>query len=59
MKSTNSLEASQEKPLWLPVGSIRALIALGITTAFLFDGVDTEVVLLVLGFYFGSRTARG
>ena len=49
---------SWNKPLCLPVGSIRGLIALGITAAFVFDGVDTEIALLVLGFYFGNRGAK-
>lgn len=45
-------------PLWLPKGSIRGLIALGITLAFIFDGVPMEVVTLVLGFYFGTRSSQ-
>jgi len=47
--------STDDNPLWLPRGSIRGLIALGITVAFIFDGVPMEIVTLVLGFYFGTR----
>ena len=44
-------------PLYLPEGSIRAVIALGLCGAFIAGAVDLEVALLVLGFYFGSRAS--
>ena len=44
-------------PLWLPEGSIRAVVALGLVGAFIAGAVDLEVALLVLGFYFGSRAS--
>ena len=46
-------------PLWLPRGSVRALIALSIIGAYICGAVDAEIALLVLGFYFGARTANG
>jgi len=46
-----------EQPLYLPEGSVRAIIALGIVSAFIAGQIDMEVALLVLGFYFGSRTS--
>jgi hypothetical protein len=45
-------------PLWLPVGSVRALLALTIVSLFALGRVPVEVLLLVLGFYFGQRGAR-
>ena len=44
-----------DQPLYLPEGSIRAILALGLTAAFVFADVPLEVALLVLGVYFGSR----
>ncbi len=47
-----------DKPIYLPPGSVRAIIALTIVTAAVVAGiVDKEILLLVLGFYFGSRAA--
>lgn len=43
-------------PLWLPEGSVRAIIALAIVGAFIVEAVPIEVATLVLGFYFGVRT---
>lgn len=53
----------KENPLWLPVGSVRALIAFGVVSTFLlviYNGKQVPETLygimnLVLGFYFGSR----
>ena len=46
-----------DKPLALPEGSVRAILALMLVAAFIF--VDNENIsdatLIVLGFYFGSR----
>jgi len=44
-----------DQPLWLPAGSIRSIIALGIVGAYIGGIVDIEVATLVLGFYFGTR----
>ena len=48
---------SLDHPLWLPKGSVRAILAIGLTVAFVFSLVPLEVAMLVLGFYFGSRGA--
>ncbi len=47
------------QPLWLPRGSVRALIALIIVVGYIWTKkeVDKDLVLLVLGFYFGSKLA--
>lgn len=46
------------KPLWLPEGSIRGLLALAVVGVYLANQlVPVEIVTLVLGFYFGARTA--
>jgi uncharacterized membrane protein len=42
----------------LPVGSVRALLTLTIVLLFALGRVPVEVLLLVLGFYFGQRGAR-
>ena len=47
-----------DQPLWLPAGSIRSILALGIVGAFVAGGAPIEVATLVLGFYFGSRNAE-
>jgi hypothetical protein len=44
-----------DKPLYLPKGSVRAVIALGVVGAYVVGQVTEEIALLVLGFYFGSR----
>lgn len=47
----------EDQPLYLPEGSVRAVLALGIVGAFVAGVVsELEIVTLVLGFYFGSRT---
>lgn len=45
-----------DQPLGLPAGSVRSIIALGVVSAFVAGVVESDVALLVLGFYFGSRT---
>ena len=42
-------------PLWMPTGSVRSILALGIVAAFVAGLIEIEVATLVLGFYFGSR----
>jgi hypothetical protein len=44
-----------EQPLWLPEGSIRSILALGVVGAFIGGLVTIEMATLVLGFYFGQR----
>ncbi len=44
-----------DQPLWLPQGSVRAVLALGVVGAFVAGLVPIEVATLVLGFYFGVR----
>ncbi len=48
-----------DQPLWLPQGSVRSIIALGIVGAFVGGFVPIEITTLVLGFYFGQRGAVG
>lgn len=49
-------------PLWMPQGSVRSLLAMLTTIAYIvsvmspvIDDVPLEVELLVLGFYFATR----
>ena len=44
-----------DQPLWLPQGSVRAVLALSVVAAFVASLVPIEVATLVLGFYFGVR----
>ena len=53
---------SSNHPLWLPEGSIRAILALLLCCACIaqvFAGIDrgalTDAFLLVIGFYFGLK----
>ena len=48
----------EEQPLWLPAGSVRSLLALGVIGAYVAGLVEIELATLVLGFYFGARTAE-
>lgn len=50
---------NKDKPLWLPSGSVRSIIALAIVGAYLVGAVDREVVMLVLGAYFLDRASNG
>ncbi len=49
-----------DAPLWMPPGSVRALIAIAVVVGYFIKtgSVDKDIVMLVLGFYFGSRAAR-
>lgn len=48
----------EDQPLYLPEGSVRGLIALAVVGAFIGGYISQlEIVTLVLGFYFGARTA--
>ncbi len=42
-------------PLWLPEGSVRAILAIMVVVAFIFGYVEADIALLVLGVYFGGR----
>lgn len=45
-----------ESPLWLPEGSVRAIIALAVVAAFIAGQItQLEIVTLILGFYFGQK----
>lgn len=45
-----------QNPLWMPPGSVRSLIALGVVGAYVIGWItELEIVTLVLGFYFGTR----
>jgi len=50
------------EPLWMPHGSVRAVVALLVTIIFLYDWawgdqtVPLELTTLVLGYYFGTRS---
>lgn len=47
-----------DQPLYLPEGSVRAVIALGVVAAFIAGAVDQlEIVTLILGFYFGQKVS--
>ena len=46
---------TMEQPLWMPKGSVRSLLAIGVVAAFIFNRIPIEVATLVLGFYFASR----
>lgn len=47
-----------DQPLWLPQGSVRSILALGVIGAFIAGLIDQEVALLVLGVYFGARISE-
>ncbi len=47
------------QPLWLPEGSIRSILALGVVAGFAAGLVPVELATLVLGFYFGQRGQVG
>lgn len=57
---------SDQQPLWLPKGSVRALVSLLVVITFLLSEIflpesETglrEVFMVVIGFYFGSRTSK-
>lgn len=48
-----------DKPLYLPQGSVRAVLALSVIGAFIAGLVGLEVATLVLGAYFGVRQGEG
>jgi hypothetical protein len=48
-----------DQPLFLPPGSVRSILALGVVGAFIAGLTTIEVATLVLGFYFGQRGTSG
>ena len=50
---------TSDQPLWLPKGSIRALLSMSVVLASFWGRVETEAAMLVLGFYFLQRTQKG
>ena len=48
-----------DQPLYLPSGSIRSILALGIVGAFIGGFIPIEFATLVVGFYFGQRGQVG
>ncbi len=44
-----------DQPLYLPAGSIRSVLALGVVGAFFAGLVEENVAILVLAFYFADR----
>ena len=48
-----------DKPLWMPTGSVRSIIAIVVILATIFNPECESIAklaVLVVGFYFGSRT---
>lgn len=53
-----------QHPLWMPAGSVRAILALAMVAAAIvaylveaIPDIPLELLTLVLGFYFGQRSA--
>ena len=44
-----------DKPLWMPAGSVRSVIALALVGAYIAGAIAEEIVFAVIGFYFGQR----
>lgn len=49
---------NNDQPLWLPGGSVRALLAVFITVLVAADLVPIEAGFLVWGFYFAERAGK-
>jgi hypothetical protein len=48
-----------DQPLYLPQGSVRAILALGVAAAYVGGLIDNlEIVTLVFGFYFGQKVSE-
>lgn len=45
-------------PLWMPKGSVRAVIAIMLIAGYFYGVVDESIVMGVIGFYFGSRVTE-
>jgi hypothetical protein len=46
---------TNKTPLFLPEGSVRSVLALGVVGAYIAGAVDADTAILVLGFYFLTR----
>ena len=46
-----------QEPLWMPKGSVRAIIALTVVAAYIAGLIDLELAGVVVAFYFAARTA--
>ncbi|RLI77982.1 hypothetical protein DRP05_08685 [Archaeoglobales archaeon] len=59
-------DEKSDKPLWMPRGSIRGLIALIFTVSVAYLGVNgsieadrmVEIIMVILAFYFGSKAGE-
>lgn len=51
-----------KNPLYMPIGSVRAILALLLVLAMVCPAINSEAInnagLIVLGFYFGNRTNK-
>lgn len=62
------MQLNNKQPLWMPPGSVRAIMGLAVTGALTFIALRSNVVLsadqivglgsLVLGFYFVQKSAQ-
>lgn len=48
----------KSQPLGLPKGSVRSILALGLSAAFVAGLIPIEVAMAIVGFYFGSRSQK-
>jgi hypothetical protein len=56
---TRGGNVNKYEPLGLPPGSVRSIIALALVTALIYGVADVQdLVAVVVGFYFGSRTSQ-
>jgi hypothetical protein len=46
-----------DSPLYLPAGSVRSLLAIGVVGAYVAGLVDENIAVLVLAFYFADRSS--
>lgn len=47
-----------DQPLWMPAGSIRGILALGVVGAAIADLVEWDVAGIIIAFYFAARTSE-
>jgi hypothetical protein len=58
-EENNVAPSGNSNPLWMPTGSVRSIIALGVVAGYAYGLIaEIEMVMLVLGFYFGSRNGK-
>lgn len=60
------MDEKENKPLWMPAGSVRALIALTAVASMCYMGISSgdftmpefmsTTVAVIIGFYFGTRS---